>query len=151
MIPAALKGWLMSSEEEKGVPAVLHALMWASMFGAVDAIVARKYWTAVVVFLFGLACEAISGRWPDLRVRLGPSVALPVERVAGNRRYQKIARSLVLSMLIVGLGYAIYVHYSRALLHITTPMVMLSGPHLPEEVNAALWRLYFIDIGNKCV
>ena len=119
MTPAAFKGFLMAELENQPVPSVLHALMWACMFGAVDAFIAGRIVTGIISFILGIVCQLCSSKWEWTKAHLGSSV-LPLERIASKRSYRWIAGSILLIILLLGLVLSIYSRYSRTHGQVTT-------------------------------
>src|ERR1700676_3900080 len=130
MIVSALKGLLMADEvptPEEGVPSFLHALMWACIFGAVDAIIAGKHWPMWAGALgLSLTCHIVGINWPSIKPKISPRVAAMLERVAGSRRYRWIVVGFVIVMLAASLAYCYL--YRNSNTEIATPIHQSTPP-----------------------
>jgi hypothetical protein len=119
MIIAALKGLIMADDAptpEQMVPSLLHAVMWACMFGGVDALIAGKpapVW--VIAFAFSLSSHIIGIKWPQIKPIVSPRFASAVEQIASKRLYRYFIYAIA-GLVSVGIvGISVYRYYHRNL------------------------------------
>jgi hypothetical protein len=116
MIIAALKGLIVSDDAptpEQMVPSLLHAVMWACMFGAVDAFIAGKWIVGTIALAFSLISHNIGIKWPWIKPKISPHFASLVERIASNRLYRYAIYSAIAIVLFASIGAAIYRYYHK--------------------------------------
>jgi hypothetical protein len=136
MIVAALKGLVMADDvptPEQMVPSLLHAVMWACMFGAVDAVIARKPWPVWVGALaLSLTSHIVGIKWPQIKPRVGPRFASILERIASNRLYRRAIYFAIAIALLVSIGTAGYRYYHKsATVEVPQPAPQPTPPPIP--------------------
>src|SRR5215467_14125820 len=112
---------------EDAVPSFLHALMWASIFACVDAVIAGKpVLVRVGALTLSLCCHIVGVNWPKLKTKVGPRFALSVYQVA-NLQYLRP----ILTMVFLGFW-----------LHLLQASMRLAGPdfvmHLHQRLHGWL-------------
>src|ERR1700733_7175947 len=135
MILAALKGLIMSDDAptpEQMVPSLLHAVMWACMFGGVDAVIASKPWPIWTgAFTLSLVSHIVGIKWPQIKPKISPRFASLVERIAGNRLYRYAIYSGIVIALFASVAVAIYRHYHQSPVAKVAPQFTPTPPPVP--------------------
>jgi hypothetical protein len=108
---------------EEMVPSFLHALMWACIFGAVDAIITAKPWPVwASAFGLSLISHVVGIKWPQIKPKIGPRFASTIERVARNRRYRWVIYSVIVIASLASIGFRAYRHYYPSLVQSLSPV-----------------------------
>jgi hypothetical protein len=99
---------------EEMVPSLLHAVMWACMFGGVDAVIGNKPWPVWAgAFALSLISHIVGIKWPQIKPRVGPRFALILERIASNRLYRWAIYIAIAIALVASIGTAVRRFYHK--------------------------------------
>ena len=146
---AALKGFIMADAPptpDEAVASFLHAIMWACVFGTVEAIIADKPWSvSITVGLTGLACHIVGIKWPNIKLKLGPRFARAFERVAGSAFVRGFALGLAICALVFG---AILIKMTKG---VTSPpqVHQIQQDETPSIGNGPQPQAYSIKVVNE--
>ena len=96
---------------EQMVPSLLHAVMWACMFGCVDAVIAGKPWFIWAgAFSLSLISHIVGIKWPQIKPNIGPHFASFVEGIASKVWYRRLIYAATVIAILASIGIRVYRH-----------------------------------------
>ncbi len=106
----------MAGEIPSGEGSVFHFLdIFALGFGleACAALFKGQWWQAAGGVFGAVAFHVAGTKWPQIKSKLSPRYASIVERIESNQLYRQIAYFLIISAMLMYVGFRVYRHYRQ--------------------------------------
>jgi hypothetical protein len=113
---------------DKAVMAFLEIVAFALGWNGIDRLLdGKSLLTIIPILVASIAISYAGFKWPQIKAKLGPRFASPVDRIAGNRLYRRVIYAVIAIAIVASLSIGSYRYYHKP--------AIVAAPSAPQPTS----------------